>query len=130
MGLKDSKCESCGEEVSFLFPIATIQELPSGGAIFRYSGEREQYEFLGIPARIAINIAGFSADAITHMGYFVPINRIYKLFDEYFYQFIYDDKYTIEQCEELRKEYKKEQEKLLLAKYGGAPTKEEKKKRE
>ena len=38
MGLKDSKCESCGEEVSFLFPIATIQELPSGGEqmIVRY----------------------------------------------------------------------------------------------
>jgi len=31
MGLKDSKCESCGEEVSFLFPIGILIELPSGG---------------------------------------------------------------------------------------------------
>ena len=38
MTLKDSKCESCEEIVSFLFPIATIQELPSGGEqmIVRY----------------------------------------------------------------------------------------------
>lgn len=31
MGLIDGKCDSCGEEVGFLFPIAVIEELPSGG---------------------------------------------------------------------------------------------------
>jgi len=38
MGLKDSKCESCGEEVSFLFPIGILIELPSGGEemVIRY----------------------------------------------------------------------------------------------
>ena len=38
MGLKDSKCDSCGEIVSFLFPIGILQELPSGGEemVIRY----------------------------------------------------------------------------------------------
>jgi len=31
MTLKDGKCDSCSEETGFLFPIAVIQELPSGG---------------------------------------------------------------------------------------------------
>ena len=31
MTLKEGKCDSCNEEVGFLFPIAVIQELPSGG---------------------------------------------------------------------------------------------------
>jgi len=31
MGLSDNKCDSCSEEVGYLFPIAIIDELPSGG---------------------------------------------------------------------------------------------------
>jgi hypothetical protein len=31
MGLSDNKCDSCGEEVGYLFPMAVIEELPSGG---------------------------------------------------------------------------------------------------
>jgi hypothetical protein len=61
---------------------------------------------------------GFSADAITHMGFFVPINRIYKFLDDNCYQFIYDPEYTYEKCQELREEKKKERERLLLAMYG------------
>jgi len=98
----------------------------SGGAIFRYSKERDRYEYLGIPARISVSIAGFMPDPITHMGFFVPITRVYKLLDDNFYQFIYDKEYTIEQCEKLREEYKKEQEKLLMARFGGTPKREQK----
>lgn len=98
----------------------------SGGAIFRYSKERDRYEYLGIPARISVSMSGFSPDPITHMGFFVPITRVYKLLDENFYQFIYNKEYTIEQCEKLREEYKKEQEKLLMARFGGTPKKEQK----
>ena len=93
----------------------------SGGAMFRYSPKRDCYEFIGIPARIGISIAGFLPDPITHMGFFVPIPRVYKVLDDNFYQFIYDSKYTYEKCKELRESYKKEQEKLLLAKFGGKP---------
>jgi S1-C subfamily serine protease len=90
----------------------------SGGAVFRYSKERDRYEFLGMPARITVAMYGFSADAITHMGFFVPINRIYKFLDDNCYQFIYDPEYTYEKCQELREEKKKERERLLLAMYG------------
>lgn len=31
MGLINEQCDSCGEKVGFLFPVAVIDELPSGG---------------------------------------------------------------------------------------------------
>jgi len=97
----------------------------SGGAIFRYSSERDKFEYIGIPARIAVNIAGFSSDAITHMGYFVPIPLIYRFLEESFYSFIYGEG-TYISCEEARESYRKEQEKLLIAKFGGSPEEEKK----
>jgi len=90
----------------------------SGGAVFRWSKERGRFEFLGMPARLTVAMFGFSADAITHMGFFVPINRIYKFLDENCYQFIYDPKFTFEKCEKEREKKRKEREKLILAMYG------------
>ena len=75
----------------------------SGGAVYRWSDNRKQYEYIGIPSRISIQPMGFSADAITHMGYFIPIERVYKLLEENDYQFIYDDKISIEDCNKARK---------------------------
>ena len=46
----------------------------SGGAVYRWSGDNKQYEYIGIPSRISIQPMGFSADAITHMGYFILLN--------------------------------------------------------
>ncbi len=74
----------------------------SGGAVYRWSEGRKQYEYIGIPSRISIQPMGFSADAITHMGYFIPIDRVYKLLEENDYQFIYDDSKSIEECEKAR----------------------------
>ena len=82
----------------------------SGGAVYRWSDGRKQYEYIGIPSRISIQPMGFSADAITHMGYFIPIDRVYKLLDENDYQFIYDDSKSIEDCNKARKK-KQEPEK-------------------
>ena len=85
----------------------------SGGAVYRWSSGRKQYEYIGIPSRISIQPMGFSADAITHMGYFIPIDRVYKLLEDNDYQFIYDDKVSIEDCNKARKkkqEPKKEEE--------------------
>ena len=76
----------------------------SGGAVYRWNDDNKQYEYIGIPSRISIQPMGFSADAITHMGYFIPIDRIYNLLEENDYQFIYDDKVSIEDCEKARKE--------------------------
>ena len=82
----------------------------SGGAVYRWSGNRKQYEYIGIPSRISIQPMGFSADAITHMGYFIPIDRVYKLLEDNDYQFIYDDSFSIDDCKKSRKE-KQEPEK-------------------
>ena len=82
----------------------------SGGAVYRWSDNRKRYEYIGIPSRISIQPMGFSADAITHMGYFIPIERVYKLLEENDYQFIYDDKYSIDKCNKSRKK-KQEPEK-------------------
>ena len=79
----------------------------SGGAVYRWSGNRKQYEYIGIPSRISIQPMGFSADAITHMGYFIPIDRVYKLLEDNDYQFIYDKSISIEDCEKARKEKQK-----------------------
>ena len=74
----------------------------SGGAVYRWSGNRKQYEYIGIPSRISIQPMGFSADAITHMGYFIPIDRVYKLLEDNDFQFIYDSNYSIEDCKKTR----------------------------
>ena len=79
----------------------------SGGAVYRWSSTRKKYEYIGVPSRISIQPMGFSADAITHMGYFIPIDRVYKLLDDNDYQFIYDDSISIEDCQKSRKEKQK-----------------------
>ena len=75
----------------------------SGGACYRYSAARKQYDWIGVPSRISVQPSGFSSDAITHMGYFIPIDRIYALLEENNYQFIYDSKASFEDCENARK---------------------------
>ena len=72
----------------------------SGGAVYRWSPNRKGYEYIGVPSRISIQPMGFSADAITHMGYFIPIERIYQLLDDNGYQFIYDHSLTPKDREE------------------------------
>ena len=74
----------------------------SGGAVYRWSAARKQYEYIGVPSRISIQPMGFSADAITHMGYFIPIERVYKLLKENNYHFIYDEKVSFDDCEKKR----------------------------
>jgi len=83
----------------------------SGGAVYRFSSDRNKYEYIGIPARISIS--GWK-DAVTHMGYFVPITNIYKILDENCYQFIYDSNYTYEQCEKMRKEKRDKENKRMM----------------
>ena len=75
----------------------------SGGACYRWSPTRKVYEYIGIPSRISVQPSGFSSDAITHMGYFIPIDRVYKLLEENDYHFIYDKDVSFEDCEKERK---------------------------
>ena len=83
----------------------------SGGAVYRWNDDSKKYEYIGIPSRISIQPMGFSADAITHMGYFIPIERVYKLLEENNYQFIYDNKISIEECNKSREGKQKQPEK-------------------
>ena len=41
------------------------------------------------------------------MGYFIPIERVYKLLEENDYQFIYDEKVSLEDCEKARNKKQK-----------------------
>ena len=79
----------------------------SGGAVYRWTSSRKKYEYIGIPSRISIQPMGFSADAITHMGYFIPIDRVYELLESNDFQFIYDDKISIDECKKARKKKQK-----------------------
>jgi S1-C subfamily serine protease len=83
----------------------------SGGAVYRYDSKRKTYEYVGVPSRISIQPMGFSADAITHMGYFIPIDRIYQLLEDNNYQFIYDDSLTPKDREEAIKALSEEADK-------------------
>lgn len=95
----------------------------SGGAVF----EAETLRFAGVPSRISVSMMGYQA--ITHMGYFIPVYRVYNFLEEQCYQFIYDSNYTPSKCDALR-EKKREKE---LAEYkakvvAGAEQEEEGKK--
>ena len=83
----------------------------SGGAVYRWSSNRKKYEYIGIPSRISIQPMGFSADAITHMGYFIPIDRVYQLLEDNDYQFIYDSSISIDECKKARKAKQKPEKK-------------------
>jgi S1-C subfamily serine protease len=83
----------------------------SGGAVYRWSTNRKKYEYIGIPSRISIQPMGFSADAITHMGYFIPIDRVYSLLEDNDYQFIYDSSISIDECKKARKAKQKPENK-------------------
>lgn len=81
----------------------------SGGSVFL----EDTMEYIGIPSRIAVTMAGFSVDAITHMSYFIPIVTIYKFLEDNIFQFIYDDKYDSAKCEKLRKEKRERDERQM-----------------
>ena len=86
----------------------------SGGGLF--VKVNDEWTFLGIPSRIAVQPMGFSNQAITHMGYFIPLFRIYDWLDDNCYQFLYDTEFTSEQCDEMREEKTKNELVKLLAK--------------
>jgi len=91
----------------------------SGGAIFRYSEERNRYEYIGIPARITTMPKGFFGfETVSWMGYGIPPERLYQFLEGNCYQFIYDDSKTIEECQEERNKKQAEARKVLERMYG------------
>jgi len=81
----------------------------SGGAVFL----ADTMEYIGIPSRIAVAVLGFSADAITHLSYFIPIISIYKFLEDQMFQFIYDKEYDSKKCAQMRKEKREHDEKSM-----------------
>jgi S1-C subfamily serine protease len=82
----------------------------SGGAVFL----QDTYEFIGVPARIAVSMGGFSADAITHLSYIVPITRVYEFLESQLFRFIYDKKFT-EKGEALERDRRRKEEEMRMA---------------
>lgn len=73
----------------------------SGGAVFHGS----RLEFIGVPSRVAV--VGWGS-AVTHMGYFSDIERIYKVLEKWCYQYLYDNTYTPARCAEMREHLRRE----------------------
>tara|TARA_Y100000310_G_scaffold310839_1_gene356508 strand:+ start:11077 stop:11940 length:864 start_codon:yes stop_codon:yes gene_type:complete len=81
----------------------------SGGSVYR----GDTYEFIGIPSRIAVIAAGFSADAITHMSYFIPISTIYNFLEDQLFNFIFNPSITSNECAGQRRQKRDRDEKLM-----------------
>lgn len=89
----------------------------SGGGVF--IEENNQWYFLGIPSRISVIPLGFGANAVTHLGFFIPIKRIYNWLEENYYQFLWDPRFTEEQCNKLREEARKREPRMSSLIEGG-----------
>ena len=58
----------------------------SGGGVYLL----ETGEFIGVPSRVAVSFRGFSAIVATHMGFFIPAQRIYGFLEAQGHAFLYD----------------------------------------
>lgn len=98
------------ENKSYWMSSAQIIFGNSGGSMYL----SDTHELIGVPARISGYMAGFNLDIVTHMGLFVPITRVYEFLQEQMYQFVYDSKVSSKDCERMRDEKAKIEEKKLL----------------
>jgi len=58
----------------------------SGGGVFLASTK----EFIGIPSLLSVTMVGWSPNAVYHMGYIIPISRIYEWLDSVGWSSLYD----------------------------------------
>lgn len=82
----------------------------SGGPVFL----SDSYEYIGNTARVTANQMGFGVDIITWMGFFIPIESIYKFLDENFFNFIFDSSTNSKECEAHRKSKMEEEERRMM----------------
>lgn len=73
----------------------------SGGAVYRLNREGN-WQFIGVPARISVSMSGFSADAITHLSWSIPIFTVYRFLKDSYFEWIYNPSISREDCEKLR----------------------------
>lgn len=67
----------------------------SGGAMYLSQNQK----LIGIPSMVPV--VGWSSP-VTHMGLFIPIDRVYEWLEEEHYDFIYDNTKSEKKCLELR----------------------------
>ena len=93
-------------EVDYWMSNAQIIFGNSGGAMFWESGD--DYYWIGIPSLVSVSGWG---NAITHMGYFSPVSRLYKFLDEQIFDFLIPGSKKTEQgCADERKAKRKHEE--------------------
>jgi len=83
----------------------------SGGAMF---AERDgNYYFIGVPSRV--DVVGWGS-AVTHLGYFSPIPRVYDFFKEQLFHFLVPgSKHTESDClKEQESREEREERRLYL----------------
>jgi len=92
---------------NFVYWMSTAQVIygNSGGSM--YLDVQGDYYFIGVPSAVSITFTGLSKNAVPHMGYFIPINRVCNFLNKNYYGFIYDSNQDIKSCEEERERVKK-----------------------
>jgi S1-C subfamily serine protease len=78
----------------------------SGGSTLRWSESRSRWEYMGIPSMVQYQPDGVGI--VTHMGYIIPVDRIYRFWDDNCYQYIHDRTADIQKCNEDREKNKKQ----------------------
>lgn len=70
----------------------------SGGALYL----AETAELIGIPSFVPVVPIGWGGSIVTHMGLFIPIDRVYKWLKSEHYDFIFDNSKSEHECLENR----------------------------
>lgn len=82
----------------------------SGGGLFK-KGNDGNYYLIGLPARVSMQ--GFG-DVANHIGFAIPIDKIYEFLDDNCLEFIYDSSYDYEDCMDRLEEKRSKAKKRLL----------------
>lgn len=90
----------------------------SGGALF----VEDTHEFIGVPARIAVEGGFFGSQAITHLSYAIPITRVWQFLEDQRFRFIEKPDEFTEQGEEAeRKRLREREERRMMAEETAMP---------
>lgn len=84
------------EHKPYIMASADIIYGNSGGAVFTCVDD--VFYFVGIPSRVSVTYS----QALTHMGYFIPIDRIRRFFKAQKLTFMLDDTVTPTECFDVR----------------------------
>ena len=104
----EGKITCMSDEIeNYVYWMSTAQIIfgNSGGSMYlELDGD---FWLIGVPSMVSVSFIGFSSSAVTHMGYFIPIDRVCAFLDRNFYGYIYDDSQTKEKCDMDRERVKK-----------------------